>query len=221
MKKKAAKKTKGKVLRTIYEKLYYIQQNVGSVLKLGGLGDEHEYTFSYEKDVIAEVKPLLAKVGVLILQTVAGSSMLDNGIVKVSVRYKLINVSNPKDFYEVYFDGLGQDMEGTMPGDKGLAKAITMANKYFLAKTFQMPIGGDAESEKRAKAKKDGKGEAMKREEDPKAAYDSACKAISSTRNIDGLNQYAEEVEKNKLFNAKQKLDLKKRITDRIDELQK
>ncbi len=214
------KKTTPRKTGSIWQKIAYVQQNVGSVVKLGGLGDEHEYTFAYEKDCIAEVKPLLKTAGLLLLESVESSSELESGITKVRVKYTLVNLSKTSETHTSYAEGAGIDMNGTQQGDKGLAKALTMANKYYLAKTFQMAIGGDAESERRAKIKKEGNGNKAKQVEDPALAYASACKVIASTRNIDGLTQYAEELKTNKLFNASQKKDLDKRITKRVEELE-
>ncbi|MDZ4231643.1 MAG: ERF family protein [Candidatus Pacearchaeota archaeon] len=203
--------------KNIYEKIFAVQQQVATVLKLGH-NDFHKYNYAYERDIIAEIKPLLGEQKLLILNTgeervIEETQVIEGKIVGgdkvfVSVRYKIVNIENPTEVVE----GIGYG-EGKDSGDKATPKALTMALKYYLSKTFLIETGDDAENER--------KGQGGASQPSTEQMYETASLMIKSSRNIDGLMETAGNINKSKKYTKKQKDDLSKLIKERVDELQK
>lgn len=212
------KESKPKVINeqakaNIYEKIMNIQQDIHTVIK-SGYNDHFKYNFAKERDVIAEVKPLLGREKIVITHTVLKEEEIEHGVTstgskkfltKLTIRFRLTNVKDIKDFIEADAIGSGQDGE-----DKGVPKAYTMALKYFLSKMFLIETGDDAEREK---------GKGTKDIQTANEKFDTAKRMISESRNIDGLMEYVENLDKSKSFTVAQKSQLKKAVADRVQVL--
>lgn len=199
----------------IYGKIMNIQQDIHTVIK-SGFNDHFKYKFAKERDVIAEVKPLLGREGIAITHSVLKEEEIEHGttstgakkfLTKLTIKFRLTNVKDVTDFIEADAIGSGQDGE-----DKGVPKAYTMALKYFLSKMFLIETGDDAENDK-----KDGKGKNAPANTDEK--FTTAMTMIKGSRNIDGLMEYVENMEKSKNFTVAQKNQLKTAVTARVNEL--
>ncbi len=201
----------------VYEKVFNIQQAIHTVIK-GGYNDHFKYKFARERDVVAEVKPLLGKEGLVITNTLIKEEEVPHGqsssgsqkfLTKLTFKFRITNIKDPEDFIEADAIGYGQDGE-----DKGAPKAYTMALKYFLSKQFLIETGDDAEETRGGKGK--GKGAAS-----PDDKFDTAKRMLQQTRNVDGLLEYQENLTSGKgSFNAAQKKELLALVKERIEKLQ-
>lgn len=205
-----------KPTKTIYQKLFNVQQNVAIIAKKG-TNTFHNYKYAFEADYIAALKPLLGREGIVITETVVHSEnqevVTKNGsrenLVTVTVDYEIRDVES-NEYLTARAMGQGQD--GT---DKALPKALTMANKYFLAKMFQIETGDDAENDDRPPEKK-----TVLRLENPTSKFDVAKGMIKQVNNIDKLLAVNEQVTKSKNYDAKQKAELVEIISQKIYELE-
>lgn len=200
----------------IYAKIANIQQSIHTVLK-SGYNDHFKYSFVKERDMIAEIKPLLGREGIVITHSVLKEEEIEHGttsagskkfLTKLTIKFRLTNVKDKDDFIEADAIGSGQDGE-----DKGVPKAYTMALKYFLSKMFLVETGNDAENDGDGK----GKGKASPGTNDEKFA--TAMTMIKGSRNIDGLIEYTENLEKKSTFSVAQKNQLKKAVEARVQEI--
>ena len=197
----------------VYEKIANIQQSIHTVIK-GGYNDFHKYKFARERDVVAEVKPLLGREGLVVTYTTVKEEEVPHGstksgsekyLTKLTVRFRITNVKDPTDFVESDTIGYGQDGE-----DKGAPKAYTMALKYFLSKIFLIETGDDAEQEKKG----------SKKDAPPTDKFETAKRMIAGSRNLDGLVEYREKMREGKSFNAAQKKELEALLSKQIGELE-
>jgi len=123
-----------------------VMQEIGTVAK-DGTNKFHNYKYVKVEDLLARVTPLMAKHGVVILQTEVDRSMLD-GDKAVAVRYafSLIHSSGEVWPERLYQTGLSRcrDSKGGFD-DKCFNKAHTAARKYMLLALFQVPTGDEAD----------------------------------------------------------------------------
>lgn len=205
--------TKAKAGANVYEKIFNIQQSIHTVIK-GGYNDHFKYKFARERDVVAEVKPLLGREGLVITNTLIKEEEIPHGasasgsakfLTKLTFKFRITNIKDPADFIDADAIGYGQDGE-----DKGAPKAYTMALKYFLSKQFLIETGDDAEESKSGKGKKADTAE---------DTFEKAKRMIAGTRNSDGLLEYAEKLQDGKTFNAAQKKELLALCNKRITEI--
>lgn len=200
----------------IYEKIANIQQDIHTVIK-SGYNEHFKYKFAKERDVIAEVRPLLGREGIAITHTLLKEEEIEHGVTstgskkyltKLTLKFRLTNVKDIADFIEVDSIGSGQDGE-----DKGVPKAYTMALKYMLSKMFLIETGDDAEQDKGKGDKKGADATADK--------FETAKRMINDSRNIDGLLEYVENLDKKSTFTVAQKSQLKTAVQARITQLEK
>lgn len=194
--------TKVWAVPNVYERIANIQQSIHTVIK-GGFNEHFKYKFARERDVIAEVKPLLGKERLVITHSLVKEEQVGD-ITKLTIRFRITNVNDKDDAIEADAIGYGKDSQ-----DKGAPKAYTMALKYFLSKMFLIETGDDAE-ESRGK----------KGAEPASAKFETAKRMVKESRNVDGLVEYAEKLEGGKTFSASQKKELQALLKSRVDELQ-
>lgn len=129
------------------KKILAIQKEISYVAK-NGKNDFQNYEYATERDFVTTLKPLLEKHGVIVIPEIAAPpSIMESGkdgkskLTTILMKFKLVNVDDPTDYYQALVGGQGQDA-----GDKGIYKAITGAKKYFIANTFMIPTGDDPEA---------------------------------------------------------------------------
>lgn len=131
----------------IWEKIFQIQQEV-TVVEKKGYNEYHKYAYVKEEDFIAQIKPLLKKHKLAIVQIGAKQNVI-GALTLVDTKYKIVDLESND---EIEVDAIGQ---GAASDDKGGYKALTGSMKYFLAKFFMIPTGDDPEQDvKEGKAKK-------------------------------------------------------------------
>jgi hypothetical protein len=116
----------------------------------------HNYRYAGEGDLLEKLRPALVENGLLLIPSVTHQSDIDEyGNTRVIVEYTLAHVSGEVWPHPIIAHGCGNDRNKNGVGDKGLYKALTGANKYFLFKLFQIETGDDPESTEAAPQKID------------------------------------------------------------------
>jgi hypothetical protein len=145
------KATEAKPL-TIAAKLAVITGKMRNVPK-NGENRTQNYKFVRETDVAEMLSSLLAEANLFLHQTVLNHSMQDlyktqSGMTmrlsEVDVQFTWIDGDTGERMDAAVFPGHGADT-----GDKGIYKALTGAEKYFLMKTFLVSTGDDPEADEK------------------------------------------------------------------------
>ena len=131
----------------IYEKWLEIMKSVEYLSKDDTISfGATKYKAISEEKVTSAIRPFLTKYGVLILpklQTSKNKELIRtekaiNMLTEVHVTYRIQNVEDKEDFFEIESDGAGVDTQ-----DKGIGKAMTYAYKYMLLRSLAIPTGED------------------------------------------------------------------------------
>lgn len=134
--------------KNLLEALLKITKNVENVPKNGKVSyGTTRYTYVLEKDVVNMMRELLMDEGIILIPNMIDSSerlvLSKDGksvtVAKVCMSYTFLD-SKTGGYITTYFYGEGSDSL-----DKGIYKAITGCQKYFLLKTFLVPTGDDPE----------------------------------------------------------------------------
>lgn len=134
---------------TLAGKLAWITGRIGAVPKKGH-NPHFNYDYVMEADLVDAIRGHLAKANVIIVPSIQSVDEQPRGesragvtyLSHVVLRYRLINGDNPEDVIEVDWAGYGSDN-----ADKGLYKALTGAQKYFLMKLFNVATGLEPEED--------------------------------------------------------------------------
>lgn len=131
----------------LHEKLFEIQKSC-TYLQKNAQG--YQYKYAAGTDVIAPIRGKMDELKVMLFPKVSsstaerGEATDDKGKVKiqfftqVSITFVWVNVEDPKDTIEIPWYGQGVD-----PAEKGVGKAWTYAERYFLLKFFHIPTDND------------------------------------------------------------------------------
>lgn len=215
----APKEAKAPKAANIYQRIHGCQNEVGRILKLGE-NKFHGYKYAYERDYLAEIKPLLGRHGIAITHDIVETKFLEGNIAHTRIAFTLVNIDNPEEKIIAHGEGTGQDVsKDGKPGDKALPKALTMAVKYFLAKTFLIETGDDAEQDDRKGSGAPTSAKAAAKA-NPAESVETILRMIASSRNAPGLDEYrAEKLPHIKAFSEAQKKQISDAITSRINHL--
>lgn len=136
--------------KSLAAKLAEIILTVSHVAKRG-TNDFHKYDYATESDVLEAVRRGLAERSVVIVPRCVGVSVLERerdgkASMFVTTADMILTLVDGEsgEVMECPWKGSGEDS-----GDKGLYKALTGGNKYFLLKLFMIPTGDDPEKDKR------------------------------------------------------------------------
>lgn len=131
----------------IYEKWLEIMKKVEYLSKDDTISfGATKYKAISEEKVTSAIRPYLIEFGVIILPTLQTSKNKEliktekavNMLTEVHVTYRIQNVEDKNDYFEVESDGAGVDTQ-----DKGIGKAMTYAYKYMLLRSLAIPTGED------------------------------------------------------------------------------
>lgn len=151
----------------LIDKLALVTGLVGEIKK-SGKNTFHNYRYAKESDLVEAIRPLLAELGIRIHQSLYGEPELgfiahqrlsqtkrkDGQIVGESDSltaitmvfwFEHVNDGKVEKTEQQIFMGYGDDNS-----DKGIYKAFTGCEKYFLMKTFLVATGDDPEGDQRA-----------------------------------------------------------------------
>lgn len=150
-----------------------------------GRNEFHKYDYATEADIVSVVRKELASRQVMLIPEVVSHQREDITTKKnergdplsiLTMRFTFIDGETGETDSRMWL-GAGQD-----GGDKGVYKAMTGGEKYFLMKTFLMPTGDDPENDA-----KDAKNRA--READRDAKSQQAAPKPQAARGIDRAEQ--------------------------------
>lgn len=138
----------------LYQKLLKITEKIGKIEKTGK-NQQQGYGFIEQAKIVAELRPLLAEYGVIIIPETVDRKVdryevtRSNGRegvdihVNVTSRYTVINVDNPEERFVSEWNG-GEAIDSS---DKATNKAITASQKYFLMKLFNISDKDDGDND--------------------------------------------------------------------------
>jgi len=129
----------------LYKKLYNIREEA-SGLNQSGENEVDQYCYSTEQDVLDAISTSLTKHKIMIVPEARTAKRLDN-IIDVAMEYTIVDIDTG---YSITKKWIGSGFDNA---DKGIYKAYTGANKYFLMKLFGLVAGND-DPEKEVIAKK-------------------------------------------------------------------
>ena len=137
------KKTTKKL--SLSHKLLEIQKRVDTIVK-DGKNTSDKYDFASDENVLDTFRPLMDEYGLLLIPRIVHANILEGVTKSGTVRY----------LTELHFEMLWHDVESgeqlTVPwyaqgvdlaGEKGVGKAATYAEKYFLLKFFHVSTKKD------------------------------------------------------------------------------
>lgn len=136
--------------KNLYQRLLDITSEVGKIDKTGK-NSQQGYAFIEQARVVAELRPQLAKHGVMILPETVNRTVTQvtnsKGTVFTQVlvysRYTLVNADNPEERMALDWDaGEALDMS-----DKATNKATTASQKTFLMKLFNISDQDDPDKD--------------------------------------------------------------------------
>lgn len=132
----------------LHLKLSAILGSVGGIPKTG-YNKFQNYNYVHESDVLDAIRPLLARDGIAVYVNIIDVDTKVNVYTSSSGTPQHLTIVQGEIVFvdaisneSVSFGIAGQGMDS---GDKGLPKAITMAVKYGLMKSFLLGTGDDAE----------------------------------------------------------------------------
>lgn len=134
----------------LWAKILWVMAHVTQLEKTG-TNAEFGYSYVEEAYVVAQLRPLLVRAGLVVLFSEKGCTQLERwssrakvmvpDITKLEVEYTIVDAATGDKHVGTMYS-YGQDTQ-----DKGPYKALTGAVKYVLAKTFLMSTGDDPEND--------------------------------------------------------------------------
>jgi hypothetical protein len=122
----------------LYEKLIEIRKAV-PYLQQAARGTR--YTYVKSSQTLAPLRSKMDELGVLLVPKITGIETSTRGkqlLTELHLSYTFINAEKPDERLEQPWYGQGLDY-----AEKGVGKACTYAEKYFLLKFFQIPTDAD------------------------------------------------------------------------------
>lgn len=126
-------------MKNIGKKILAVMGEVGKVGK-DKTNSFHKYDYASDEAVVGAIRDSIIKNGLVVIPNQL-SCRVDGELTTLEVKYTLLDVDSG-EIIEAIAYGQGQDK-----GDKGVYKAATGAEKYFLLKTFLIATGDDAEKD--------------------------------------------------------------------------
>lgn len=130
---------------SIYEKLLEMQRRVDNVVK-DGKNTSDKYDFASDENVLDTFRPMMDELSLLLIPQVSSAALHEGQTKSGTVRY----------LTEMWFNMIWCDVETgeqlavpwyaqgvDLAGEKGVGKAATYAEKYFLLKFFHVPTKRD------------------------------------------------------------------------------
>ncbi len=129
----------------IYQKLIEVRKSVPYLQKSA---DGPQFKYVSSSQVLANVKAKMDELGLLLIPRISGHEVrehikLEKGTItyftELDIEYTWINAEKPEEVIVCPFYGQGVDIAG----EKGVGKALTYAEKYFMLKFFNIPTDKD------------------------------------------------------------------------------
>jgi len=127
----------------IYQKLIEVRKSVPYLKK-----DNEGFKFSFvsSSQTLGTLRAAMDEMGLLLIPSVLADEVRDHKtakggheyFTKISIKFVWVNAENPEEQVESMWIGQGLDS-----GEKGVGKAVTYAEKYFLLKFFNIATDKD------------------------------------------------------------------------------
>lgn len=167
----------------IYQKMVEIRKAVPYLQKAAN-GPQYQYVSSSQ--TVSSVRDLLDEHGIFLKTEMLEQQLTEFKTAKgalqfmtvIKMRFTWINAENPEEQIVTLWEGQGVDN-----GEKGIGKAATYAEKYFILKTFNIPTDKDDPDAFQAKVEES--------KPEPKATQTQIdvlkgkAEAIANTANVD------------------------------------
>lgn len=163
-----------------YQKLHAINAELRIVEKKGR-NDFHKYSYAREEDFLSVLRPLLDKHNIVIDVSCVEENR-DGMMSRVKLLYTITDAETGFSI-ERYWFGYGEDK-----ADKGIYKAYTGANKYFLYKFFQIPTSDDPEGD--VTTDKSAEKKLSKKERDELVKFAEECGMTAAKFNLAVRTKY-------------------------------
>lgn len=135
--------------KNLHQKLIEVRAEV-PYLQKDAQNKQQGFRYVSSSSVLEAIRPLFDKHGILIIPTVTNTKIqvipeTSNDRTKyvifteLFIDYVIANADDPKDIIKVSWYGQGVDYNG----EKGVGKALTYAEKYFLLKLLNIPTDED------------------------------------------------------------------------------
>lgn len=132
----------------IHSKILLVMEGMGNIAK-DKKNSFHNYSYVSDEAIVTKLRIQLIKHGLVVLPhqksctmtTIKDAKGQDTFLTTLEVEYTLVDIHSKETIKSSSF-GYGKDKE-----DKGVYKAATGAEKYFLLKTFLIPTGDDPEAD--------------------------------------------------------------------------
>jgi ERF superfamily len=130
----------------LYQRFLRVVAGV-EVLPKRGRNEALDYSFITEADVITVVRPRLLQERLLFLPSLKVWQVDPaSGNAYVVMTFRLINVDNPSEFFDIDMIGSGCDRtQSGLMGDKAIYKSLTGCQKYALLKSCMIATSDDPE----------------------------------------------------------------------------
>jgi len=130
---------------SIYEKLAKVQEAT-DFLKKENASYGAKFNYVSSSQVLSAVRGTMREVGLILVPRIVGVDVGDHATAKgahwyftqLTMTMTWVNVENPEEKVECPWYGQGLD-----DGEKGVGKALTYAEKYFMLKFFNIPTDKD------------------------------------------------------------------------------
>ena len=128
----------------IYQKLLEVRKTVPYLQKTAS-GKQYKYTGSSQ--VLASVREKLDDMGLLLITRITNSKLTSEknakdttvNMTELTLEFTWVNTENPEETIVIPFYAQGVDLAG----EKGVGKALTYGEKYFILKQFNIATDQD------------------------------------------------------------------------------
>lgn len=123
----------------IYQKLVEVRKQVSYLQKKDG----NQYAYVSSSQVLLSIKDKLDEIGLLLIpeaidskvtQVTKGEKQVTTYFTEINMMFTWINIDNPSETIKCKWYAQGVDVAG----EKGVGKAYTYAEKYFILKSFNI-----------------------------------------------------------------------------------
>jgi len=123
--------------KTLYQKLLAVQKAVNY---LQAVNEGHQYKYVGSSDVLAPIRTAMDEQGLLLFAEVLEHATEEGKqrFTELVVKFTWVNADKPDEREEFLWYGQGLDT-----GEKGVGKALTYAEKYFMLKFFHIATDKD------------------------------------------------------------------------------
>ena len=140
--------------KNLAQRLVAVRESVTSISK-DGLNPHHNFKYASSSAVLSAIRPAMDREGVLLVPRVTAHEVSEIGkqmLVCLDLEYVWINADNPEDRITCPWYAQGIDM-----GERGVGKAYTYGEKYFICKFFNIPTDKDDPDAERSPEFPDGR----------------------------------------------------------------